>query len=452
MKMQENGRTTEVAKIKRILLECTHTYETALNTGIQRVVRNIVNESKQIANEIGVECQPVVVKQCRFLAVEKIKDKPSLRACIIAFLKTVYRKFRPFLCAVLPFHNIEKFLFPPAGQFGLTTIINIVLDILLFPAELTVYFHNRIIPGKGDLLLLLDSSWIYPIWPAVRKAKDDGTIVGLIVYDIFQVTHPHLFVPAMVERFRVWFDQAIDNVDFFIAISQTTRDEVKRYVKSKRPLAKGTDRFESFQLGSVVDNVIRNGKVREELKKIFKSSSKLNPYLTVGTIEPRKNHKYLLDAFDEVWRQCPEARLCIVGCTGRLGDGLLKCIRSHPRYKKCLFMFNDLSDTELDYCYSHAKALVYPSYAEGFGLPLVEALYKRLPVLASDIPIFREVGKEFCAYFDISQSASLTKIIVNIEKEGKMPEVRLPAEYQLPDWKDSCRELLAKAVALCENL
>lgn len=48
-----------MARIKRILLECTHTYETNLNTGIQRVVRNIVNESKQIANEIGVKCQPV---------------------------------------------------------------------------------------------------------------------------------------------------------------------------------------------------------------------------------------------------------------------------------------------------------------------------------------------------------------------------------------------------------
>jgi len=115
-------------------------------------------------------------------------------------------------------------------------------------------------------------------------------------------------------------------------------------------------------------------------------------------------------------------------------------------------MFNDLSDTELDYCYNHAKALVLPSQAEGFGLPLVEALYKGLPVLASDIPIFREVGKDFCTYFDISQPTSLAKIVVDIEKKETMPKVRNPEEYQLPDWKDSCRELLTKAVELYEKV
>ena len=115
-------------------------------------------------------------------------------------------------------------------------------------------------------------------------------------------------------------------------------------------------------------------------------------------------------------------------------------------------MFNDLTDTELDYCYRHATALVYPSYAEGFGLPLVEALYKRLPVLASDIPTFREIGKDFCAYFDISRHTSLAKIIIDIENSGKMPEVRKPEEYQLPDWRDSCRELLCKAVTLYEKV
>ena len=441
-----------MARIKRILLECTHTYEPDLNTGIQRVVRNVVKESKQISYEIGVKCQLVILKRGRFLAVDKIKDRPSLRAYIVAFLKDIYRKFRPILQSIPFFDKIERFLFPAPGRLGLTTVINLFLDILLLPAMLAVHFQKRIIPRQGDLLLMLDSSWIYPIWPAVKQAKGNGSIVGLVVYDLVPITHSQFCVPELVERFQVWFDQAMDNADFFIAISQTTRDEVKRYMEANRPSAKrSNDKFESFRLGSVIDNVIRNGEVREDLKKIFESGDKPNPYLTVGTIEPRKNHKYLMDAFDEVWKECPNARLCIVGRLGWFYNEFLRRIRSHPRYKKCLFMFNDLSDTELDYCYRHAKALVYPSHTEGFGLPLVEALYKRLPVLASDIPIFREVGKDFCAYFDISRPASLAKMIMDIEKEGKMPEVRKPEQYQLPDWKDSCRELLTKAISLYEK-
>ncbi|MFB0524153.1 MAG: hypothetical protein ACETVZ_01345, partial [Phycisphaerae bacterium] len=63
-----------------------------------------------------------------------------------------------------------------------------------------------------------------------------------------------------------------------------------------------------------------------------------------------------------------------------------------------------------------------------------------------------EVGKDFCTYFDISQPVSLAKIIIDIENKGKMPKVRKPEEYQLPDWNDSCRELLSKAVALYEKV
>jgi alpha-1,2-rhamnosyltransferase len=422
-----------------------------LNTGIQRVVRNIVKESKQINKETGVECQPVIIKYGRFLYADKIRSLPSLRASIINFLKNVYHKLRPILRSLHCLHIFEKILFPVGGRFGLITIIDIVLDILTSPVLLIVNFKFRVVPQRGDLLLMLDSSWIYPVWPAVKRAKDNGARIGLVVYDLIPITHPQFFTPALVERFSVWFDRAMDNVSFFIAISQTTRDEVRRHAESNRPSTEWHGRFESFQLGSVIDSVVSNGKIRDKLKKVFEGSDKLNTYLTVGTIEPRKNHKYLLEAFNEVLKQCPGAQLCIVGSIGWLCGEFLKDLRSHPQYQRRLFIFNDLSDTELDYCYSHAKALVLPSLAEGFGLPLVEALYHGQLVLTSDIPIFREVGKDFCAYFDISKPASLAKMVIDIEKKGKMPDVRRPEKYQLPDWKDSCRELLTKSITLYEK-
>ncbi|GAF71930.1 unnamed protein product, partial [marine sediment metagenome] len=89
---------------------------------------------------------------------------------------------------------------------------------------------------------------------------------------------------------------------------------------------------------------------------------------------------------------------------------------------------------------------------EGFGLPLVEALYHKRLVLVSDIPVFREIGREFCAYFDIKSPASLAKMIIDIENEQKMPSVRKPEEYELIDWKESCRELINKSVALYERI
>ena len=63
----------------------------------------------------------------------------------------------------------------------------------------------------------------------------------------------------------------------------------------------------------------------------------------------------------------------------------------------------DLSDTSLEHAYSHASALVFPSYVEGFGLPLVEAMQRGLQAMGSDIPVFREIGGEFMAYFDLEE-------------------------------------------------
>lgn len=442
-----------MAKIKRILLECTHTFESNLNTGIQRVVRNIIKESEQIGHEIGVKCQPVIVTGKHLLFFSKIKDGRSLGAVIMEFLKKVYSKLRVVFYYIFPFRTINRFLFPTFCRSCLLNTIKLIVNFICFSITRISYFSiERIVPHEGDVVLLLDSSWVYPIWPAVRKAKKKNAIIGLVVYDIIQITHPQFFEPFVVKRFQKWIDKSIDNVDFFIAISKTVRDQIASYIASNYSCETDLSQIESFQLGSVMDNVEKDGCVRDELREFLKQRSKSNTYLTVGTIEPRKNNKYVMDSFEKIWQQCPDARLCVVGHTSWLDEELPRRIKAHQKYGKLLFMLNDASDTELDYCYSHTKALIFPSHAEGFGLPIVESLRHGLPVLASDIPIHRETGKDFCAYFDISDPDSLAKIITNIEKGGKMPKVLEPEEYQLLSWKDSCRELLSKAVALYEKM
>ena len=92
-----------------------------------------------------------------------------------------------------------------------------------------------------------------------------------------------------------------------------------------------------------------------------------------------------------------------------------------PSTTASLFMFNDLSDAELAYCYQHAKALIFPSHAEGFGLPIVEALQHGLHTLVSDIPIHREAGRDFCTYFDPQSPAALARLVCDVEATGRFP-------------------------------
>ena len=128
--------------------------------------------------------------------------------------------------------------------------------------------------------------------------------------------------------------------------------------------------------------------------------------------------------------QYPDASLCIVGRIGWLCEELVSRIVRHPQYNRSLFMFNDLSDAELEYCYQHAKGLIFPSHAEGFGLPVVEALQHGLHVLVSDIPIHREVGREFCTYFDPQSPAALARLVCGVEATGEFPRVRRAGRFR----------------------
>ncbi len=430
-------------KLKRILLECSNTWKGDVNTGVQRVVRNIVKEAPEIGKDCGIETIAAVVKFDCFWSVNKKSTTALFKAEFICFLKKVYYKIRPFFKSFPPLQKIEHFLVLYSRRIMLA-----ILNIIFFPLTLKSYFKPKLNLGKGDVLLLLDSSWMYNVWPAVKKAKDNGAVVGLVVYDIIPLMYPNFFPAPVTKRFNAWFEQAVKYADFFIGISETVELDVQRYIKHNYPSLQKRYRLDFFHLGCTLDNLSEDKPVGDKFKELF---GKKKCFIAVGTIESRKNHRYLLDAFDLVWGECPGATLCLIGKIGWLSDQVMARIESHPLFKKSLFMFNSVSDTELDYCYRHSKALLFPSYVEGFGLPIVEALQYNLPVLASDIPVHREVGKDFCAYFDINDYFCLAKMIIAIEQTGQMPKVRSSKEYKPTTWQESCRDLLFKIKDLCSD-
>ena len=124
-------------------------------------------------------------------------------------------------------------------------------------------------------------------------------------------------------------------------------------------------------------------------------------------------------------------------------EALIERINKHPLNNKCLFMFNGINDKSLEYAYSNARALVFPSYAEGFGLPLVEAMQRGLPAMASDIPVFREIGGDFMAYFDLNDPQTLAAHIRAFEATGEFPAARPVTEWQWVDWNGAAQQLIS---------
>jgi len=424
---------------RRVFIECSNTWASDMNTGIQRVVRNIVRQSFSVRPAPDTEVIPVVVSRGSFRRAGIKPGSSVSSAAYWCLLKGFYHRVRPLL-KLFPFlGRVESFLILYARRF-MASLPG--LPALLWQRRLSS--GREVIPGEGDILILLDSSWMYPVWQAAGKAGKNGAFVVLVVYDIIPLTHPEFFPPAIHKRFGDWFIRAAGSVDMIMGISAAVRSAVLEYLKGIPGGERLDGRVDFFRLGSALDNIHCRAdqpalKENGRLKRGF--------YISVGTIEARKNHKYLLDAFDLVWEQCPDAGLCIIGKIGWLSEGVVSRIRKHPLFGRRLFMLNDASDRELEHYYRHSKVLVFSSFTEGFGLPIAEALLYGLPVLASDIPVHRETGGDFCTYFDIKHPPDLAGIIVGIEKSGRMPPVRDNREYIPVGWEESYRELIEKTRA-----
>ena len=275
----------------------------------------------------------------------------------------------------------------------------------------------------------------------MAKTRRRKALVGTVIYDLIPITHPDFVGRRHVERFRHWLHKAAEHTDFFLAISETVKDELRSHLQESCPEQEWpAERFHSFILGSDL-SVEANGVVRDSTRRAFDAG---NTYLMVGALEPRKNQPFLVDTFETLWKRGVDVRLCLVGSYTKALPEFHQRLTQHAELGRRLFYFSDLNDGELDYCYRKTRALVYPSIVEGFGLPIVEALQHGKPVLASNTPIHREVGGEFCGFFDLTSTEALAEMIAGFEKLGRVPGTRPASEYVAPTWERSCRELIEK--------
>jgi alpha-1,3-rhamnosyl/mannosyltransferase len=130
--------------------------------------------------------------------------------------------------------------------------------------------------------------------------------------------------------------------------------------------------------------------------------------LCLGTIEPRKNHRTLLQA----WRRLPpgSARLVVVGRVGWQCDDIVRELAAGVAEGRWTW-HRDLADDELWPLFASARALVFPSWFEGFGFPPLEAMRLGLPVVAHDGPPMRELGDGVFGFADAADPAALAAAI-----------------------------------------
>jgi len=260
--------------------------------------------------------------------------------------------------------------------------------------------------SPNDTILMLDSSWEFHAQHLenLRLARLSGARIISVLYDLVPVYSPAFCGDGMPEIFSEWLKSALAYSTGFLCISKAVADELLSLleaIKFPRSMDVGY-----FHLGA--DFAAPGGIAPPKAVPTDRPC-----YLMVGTMEPRKGHRVVLDAFDELWREGIDVSLTLVGRRGWGADALIDRIIQHAEFGKRLEWRSNVHDEELAEVYARSDALIAASYAEGFGLPVIEAARYGKPILASDLPVFKEVAGEKAAirYFETGNSNALGSLI-----------------------------------------
>lgn len=222
---------------------------------------------------------------------------------------------------------------------------------------------------------------------AIKKLQASQILVVQTVFDLFPLTHPQFFRVRKAFVFAVWLAGAARS-DGLIFISEATQESFFHVLAALG--IRGPERVAVVRPGSDLQK--HRG---VEVAKVPRLAAAAVTFVSVGTIEPRKGYSELLSAFERLWQDKVSVGLTIVGRVGWKEKNLVARLRRHPELGRLLRWFEDADDSLLREVLKQSDYYISNSFEEGFGIPLVEAKELGTPVLARDIPVFREVGDDW---------------------------------------------------------
>lgn len=374
--------------VRTVYLDVSNLLEQTFLTGIQRVVREV---AVRLLHTPGLQI--------------KLLRNQQKKLCFEVIPETV---FREALAGRLPGKNVQ---FPA-----------------LTPEQLipgSVFYDIDAVWGSQP-----QRAWLYPL---LRK---QGVMIATFVHDIIPITEPQYCYPNTVCQFMNYTGAVLSCADSIFVSTQATANAVhslQRQVESPAtPIA-------VTGLGADFAPTAAQGNISQDVKQAVDGK----PYvLLVSTLEPRKNHTVLLDAFEH---GLFDAGMVLV-FAGRIGWGveeLEKRIQSHPQRGKQFFHFSGQNDATIDYLYRHAFVTAYPSFNEGFGLPVIESLERGVPVVASDRAVLREVGRNDCLYCDPDNPGEWAELFARLlhnPEEMAAWRQRLK-DFQAPTWDEAAANM-----------
>lgn len=267
----------------------------------------------------------------------------------------------------------------------------------------------------------LDSDGFVP-W--VRKS---GVRPIYFVHDLIPITHPHFCRAGEGERHRRRMRTVLSTAAGVIGNSQATLDDLANF-------AAGEGLPPHPMIAAWLGTTAR-------LSADDQPKSARSTLVALGTIEARKNHQLLLNIWSRLVAKLglEAPQLLIIGQRGWEADEVFRILDENKNLVGHVIELNRCSDQELAHHLESARALLFPSHAEGYGLPLIEALAMRVPVIASDLPAFREIGQGLPLLLDPDDEQSWEAAILDFAQPKSVArdeQLRRLDGFRPPTWYD----------------
>ncbi len=282
----------------------------------------------------------------------------------------------------------------------------------------TIYFNV----GHFGLTLNRMVNWLERR-PDVRMA--------VMLHDAIPITHPELVTRSGQRLYRRMIANACRHAGGFLTTTQAARNAVLHALSEQ-----GYQQSNVYAAQLAVDDVfIRNEAPDMQLRA--------QPYFVFcSAIEQRKNLSIVLEAWEQrvaLGGQAP--MLVIVGRRTDKSDEILRPLNENASLRKCVIEVERLSNAGLATLFRNARALLSPSWYEGFGLPVAEALSSGTPVIASDIEAHREVGGPFPTYVSPDNCNGWVHAVVQHEVDSEMRRLSLRVGYKPRNWRTYFEEM-----------
>lgn len=264
----------------------------------------------------------------------------------------------------------------------------------------------------GDVYFQLDTnlSGVLQSKKLIHEWHQSGVKIISLVHDILPITHHSYFEPELSEAFLQWLN-FITPISKIITVSNSTKNKIESW---------SAKNFDNSVKCYVCENGLTKNSMNSESEPLEFNLRK--NILMVGTIEPRKGHLIVLEAFEYLLEQkIVDFKLHIVGKPGWRAEAIIKRINSSNFINEKIIWHKNLNDESLFKLYNTSRLFVAASIDEGFGLPIVEAASSGMKVIARDIPVFREIGDGVCYFVDMNDARKLADDIFKIYIDSTSP-------------------------------